>query len=321
MFPGVFASTVREEGMADLREDVRIHALLVDDDGRLQTNARDFLEPYGCKISSLHDGRGIEAALEELKPDIVLLDVMLPGDDGFIVLQRLRAVSSIPVIMLTARGNDADRIVGLEMGADDYLPKPFNPRELLARIKAVLRRTTGQGAFSQEQHPDMLTAGSIRLDLKRQRLLRGEESIQLTTTEFRIIRVFMGHPDEILSRDDLQTMAFGENYYCNDRNIDVYVSRARNTLRKLCGESPIHTVWGSGYRWVSDGGGSPFRKIGSVRGSHVSVAATLAKSLCLCHSSHTRVPSGQFCDVPAYGAERHARTFSGGTRNQCGFGH
>lgn len=254
MFPGVFASTVWEEGMADLREDVRIHALLVDDDGRLQTNARDFLEPYGCKISSLHDGRGIEAALEELKPDIVLLDVMLPGDDGFIVLQRLRAVSSIPVIMLTARGNDADRIVGLEMGADDYLPKPFNPRELLARIKAVLRRTTGQGAFSQEQHPDMLTAGSIRLDLKRQRLLRGEESIQLTTTEFRIIRVFMGHPDEILSRDDLQTMAFGENYYCNDRNIDVYVSRARNTLRKLCGESPIHTVWGSGYRWVSDGG-------------------------------------------------------------------
>ena len=113
MFPGVFASTVWEEGMAELREDVRIHALLVDDDGRLQTNARDFLEPYGCKISSLHDGRGIEAALEELKPDIVLLDVMLPGDDGFIVLQRLRAVSSIPVIMLTERGNDADRIVGL----------------------------------------------------------------------------------------------------------------------------------------------------------------------------------------------------------------
>ena len=138
MFPGVFASTVREEGMADLREDVRIHALLVDDDGRLQTNARDFLEPYGCKISSLHDGRGIEAALEELKPDIVLLDVMLPGDDGFIVLQRLRAVSSIPVIMLTARGNDADRIVGLEMGADDYLVKPYSQQDLIESVSKLL---------------------------------------------------------------------------------------------------------------------------------------------------------------------------------------
>ena len=240
--------------MADEREDTRIHALLVDDDSRLQTNARDFREPYGCRITSRYDGRDIEGAVEECRPDIVLLDVMLPGDDGFVVLQRLRAVSQIPVIMLTARGNDADRIVGLEMGADDYLPKPFNPRELLARIKAVLRRTAAQspGDASPEPPPDVLAVGSIRLDMKRQRLQRGEESVLLTTTEFRIIRAFMGKPDEILSRDAIQTLAFGENYHCNDRNIDVYISRARNTLRKLCGESPIRTVWGSGYCWVKD---------------------------------------------------------------------
>ena len=243
--------------MADEREEIRIHALLVDDDSRLQTNARDFLEPYGCRITSRYDGRGIESAVEEYKPDIVLLDVMLPGDDGFVVLQRLRAVSQIPVIMLTARGNDADRIVGLEMGADDYLPKPFNPRELLARIKAVLRRTAAQdpGDAAPELPPDVLAVGTIRLDMKRQKLFRGDESVQLTTTEFRIIRAFMGRPDEILSRDAIQTLAFGENYHCNDRNIDVYISRARNTLRKLCGECPIRTIWGSGYCWVKDEAG------------------------------------------------------------------
>ncbi len=240
------------------REKVAIHILLVDDDLRLQTNVRDFLEPYGCRVTSMRDGGGIDKTVREARPDIVLLDVMLPGDDGFVILRRLRGVSDVPVIMLTARGNDTDRIVGLEMGADDYLSKPFNPRELLARIKAVLRRATAQAdASSQEQSPDMLTAGSIRLDLKRQRLHREDKSVQLTTTEFRIIRAFMSKPDEILSRDRIQTLAFGENYYCNDRNIDVYISRARTMLRKICDESPIHTVWGAGYRWVSDGEAGP----------------------------------------------------------------
>ena len=242
-------------------EDARIHALLVDDDSRLQINVRDFLEPYGCEITFRDDGRDIEAVAAELRPDIILLDVMLPGDDGFVVLQRLRAVSRIPVIMLTARGNDADRIVGLEMGADDYLPKPFNPRELLARMKAVLRRAASREEFdsSLKKHPDMLSVGSIRLDLRRQRLYRGDDSVELTSTEFRIIRTFMGRPDEVLSRDAIQTLAFGENYHCNDRNIDVYISRARNTLRKLCGEPLIHTVWGAGYRWIKD------EEIGKIR--------------------------------------------------------
>lgn len=237
--------------MTPTLDETKIHALLVDDDARLQASARDFLEPYGCKVTARMDGRGIEEALQEVRPDIVLLDVMLPGEDGFSILRRLRAVSQIPVIMLTARGNDTDRIVGLEMGADDYIPKPFNPRELLARIKAVLRRSAAQEGGASGQAGE-LAVGVTRLDLKRQRLHHRDSVQDLTTTEFRIVRAFMKRPDEVLSRDEIQTLAFGENYYCNDRNIDVYISRLRSTLRKLCGESPIHTVWGSGYRWVTE---------------------------------------------------------------------
>lgn len=231
---------------------VNIHVLLVDDDTRLQTNAKDFLEPYGCSVSGVTDGRGIEKTIAALQPDIVLLDVMLPGEDGFSVLKKLRAASRVPVIMLTARGDDTDRIVGLELGADDYLPKPFNPRELLARIKAVLRRMTPESGSGPEITNGCLEVGPVHLDCRLQKLRSGDVAIDLTITEFRIIRVFMTRTNQILSRDAIQTPAFGENYCCNDRNIDVYISRVRNTLRKVCGESCIRTVWGSGYCWPTE---------------------------------------------------------------------
>lgn len=231
---------------------MKIHALLVDDDVRLQAAARDFLEPYGCSVSTVSDGRGIDKAIAQLQPDIVLLDVMLPGDDGFTVLKKLRGFSRIPVIMLTARGNDTDRIVGLELGADDYLPKPFNPRELLARIKAVLRRVAPDSGNAAELLNGCLEIGPVQLDCKLQKLRAGDTCVDLTITEFRIIRVFMNKPNQILSRDEIQTLAFGENYCCNDRNIDVYISRVRNTLRKVCGEACIRTVWGAGYCWTTD---------------------------------------------------------------------
>lgn len=229
-----------------------IHVLLVDDDMRLQADAKDFFEPYGCRVSSASDGRDIEKTIARLQPDIVLLDVMLPGEDGFTVLKKLRAASRIPVIMLTARGNDTDRIVGLELGADDYLPKPFNPRELLARIKAVLRRMTPDTVTEPEMARGGIDLGAIHLDCKMQRIRSGDVSIDLTITEFRIIKVFMSRPGQILSRDEIQTLAFGESYACNDRNIDVYISRVRGTLRRLCGESCIRTVWGAGYCWAAD---------------------------------------------------------------------
>lgn len=238
--------------MAMPSEHMTIHALLVDDDSRLQENARDFLEPYGCRVSSLEDGSAIETAISTLKPDIVLLDVMLPGDDGFVVLRKLRAVSGIPVIMLTARGNDADRIVGLEMGADDYLPKPFNPRELLARIKAVLRRTVpgAPDTANAKNGNTHLESGPVQLDCALQRIRCGENSVELTITEFRIIKVFMERQNRVLARDEIQSLAFGADYCCNERNIDVYISRVRNTLRKACGNSFIRTVWGIGYCWA-----------------------------------------------------------------------
>lgn len=227
----------------------KIHVLLVDDDTRLLVNARDFLEPYGCRVSAAEDGRGIQEIIKGCRPDIVLLDVMLPGEDGFTVLQKLRAVSRIPVIMLTARGNDADRIVGLELGADDYLPKPFNPRELFARIKAVLRRVAAPEPDETGGAVHSLEIGPLRLDCRQQKMFCADKAVDLTITEFRIIKVFMSRPDQVLSRDEIQTLAFGENYHCNDRNIDVYISRARNTLRRLCGDSCIRTVWGAGYCW------------------------------------------------------------------------
>lgn len=229
-----------------------IHVLLVDDDLRLQADAVDFLEPYGCSVSSVNDGREIEKAIARVQPDIILLDVTLPGEDGFTVLRKLRAASRIPVIMLTARGDDTDRIVGLELGADDYLPKPFNPRELLARIRAVLRRMIPDTGNDPAIASGSIALGPIYLDCKMQKIRSGDVCIDLTITEFRIIKVFMSRPGQILTRDEIQTLAFGENYSCNDRNIDVYISRVRGTLRKLCGESCIRTVWGAGYCWAAE---------------------------------------------------------------------
>lgn len=228
--------------------------LLVDDDQRLQDSLRDFLAPFGYTIASLPNGNEICARVAEIRPDIILLDVMMPGEDGFAVLRRLRAASPLPVLMLTARGEDTDRIVGLELGADDYLSKPFNPRELLARIKAVLRRAARQAEAGETGSASgELAVGELILDLKRQRLKHKAQSTPLTTTECRIIHAFMQKAGQVLSRDALLTLAFGDAYYGCDRNIDVYISRMRNTLRKI-GVDPrlIQTVWGSGYRLVKD---------------------------------------------------------------------
>jgi two-component system phosphate regulon response regulator OmpR len=229
--------------------------LIVDDDKRLQDVVREFLENYGFEVSALENGKGLSGALERLAPDIVLLDVMLPGDDGFTLLRALRGHSRIPVIMLTACGDDTDRIIGLEIGADDYLPKPFNPRELLARIKAVLRRVTdaGEGAGTDGTNGEdrMLKAGAYVLDERRQRLTLDEKSLDLSTTEFRILQAFMSRPGEVLSREKVLSLVFGDDHFVCDRNIDVYISRIRALLRKLGDEEQrIRTVWGSGYAWV-----------------------------------------------------------------------
>lgn len=250
-------------------EERQMRVLSVDDDERLQDVVREFLENYGYSVHTLQSGKGLAAEIERIKPDILLLDVMMPGDDGFTVLRALRESSRIPVIMLTACGEDTDRIIGLEIGADDYLSKPFNPRELLARIKAVLRRSAEWGEAAAAGSDDterenapadgngILRRGSFALDAKRQKLTRvngqNESLMELSTTEYRILHAFMSYAGEVLSRDRILALVFGDDHYVCDRNIDVYISRIRGILRKLGEEETrIRTVWGSGYSWVKE---------------------------------------------------------------------
>jgi len=228
--------------------------LMIDDDERLQSVVREYLESHGLAVSTLGSGKGLAEALEGEKPDLLLLDVMLPGDDGFTILRTLRAHSKIPVIMLTACGDETDRIVGLEIGADDYLGKPFNPRELLARIKAVLRRVTDTGNTEKPSPAEgVIQLDGFILDEKRQRLTRGDAGVDLSFTEFRILHAFMSRPGEVLSREKVLSLVFGEDHYVCDRNIDVYISRIRAILKKLGEEDTrIRTVWGAGYSWVAE---------------------------------------------------------------------
>lgn len=244
--------------------------LIIDDDDRLQGALKDFLAPNGYEVHSMTSGKAVRERTDLYKPDLVILDVMLPSEDGFSVLRRIRTSSLVPVIMLTARGEDTDRIVGLEMGADDYLPKPFNPRELLARIRAVLRRSDqakndpdsvereGRDASAGYSPGDAYSLGSIEqgiyvLDARRQAISRGGEWLPLSTAEFCILRAFLSHPNKVLERELLMQLSFGKDGTANTRNIDVYISRLRGMLRQLGEQSVrIRTVWGAGYCWIGD---------------------------------------------------------------------
>ena len=229
--------------------------LLIDDDRELCELLVEYLGEHGWTVEARHDGEdGLRRALA-MEPALVVLDVMLPRLDGFEVLRRLRTRSEVPVLMLTARGEDVDRIVGLEMGADDYLPKPFNPRELVARIHAVLRRRAAPppaGAPAAEEGE--VGFGSVRVNLATRNLTRKGETHALTTGEFAVLKVLLQHPRQPLSRDKLMELARGREYEVFDRAIDVQVSR----LRKLVEDDPskpryIQTVWGFGYVFVPDG--------------------------------------------------------------------
>lgn len=224
--------------------------LIVDDDVKLREVLREYLEEYGHAVMELPDGTEAADTVAAKRPDIVLLDVMMPKMDGFEVLREIRGVSRVPVIMLTAKGEDSDRIVGLELGADDYIPKPFNPRELLARIRAVLRRVTDLDAISQDTGPQ-LQVGGLTLDSPRQMLLIEEDEHELSSAEFNLMSVFMKNPDVVLSREKLMTLAWGRDYEAYDRTIDVHVSKLRGLLKEYEGhEKRIRTVWGSGYKFV-----------------------------------------------------------------------
>jgi two-component system, OmpR family, phosphate regulon response regulator OmpR len=230
--------------------------LVVDDDLRLRDLLKRYLTEQGFAADTVPDAVAMERQLQRVRYDLAVLDLMLPGEDGLAICRRLRATgNAIPVIMLTAKGDDVDRIVGLEMGADDYLGKPFNPRELVARIHAVLRRQAPPpvpGAPTSEARA--ITFGPFTLDLGTRQLAKGPQALSLTTGEFALLKVLAEHPREPMSRDKLMDLARGREHESFDRSIDVQVSR----LRKLVEDDPkepryIQTVWGFGYVFVPDG--------------------------------------------------------------------
>jgi two-component system phosphate regulon response regulator OmpR len=230
--------------------------LVVDDDQRLRDLLRRYLSDNGFSVFAAESAQAMNKLWLRERFDVLILDLMMPGEDGLSVLRRLRASNDpTPVIMLTAKGGDVDRIVGLEMGADDYLPKPFNPRELLARINAILRRKAPAevpGAPSQEAVS--VQFGEFELDLATRSLTKAGEAMPLTTGEFAVLKVFARHPKVPLSREKLMEMARGREYEAFDRSLDVQISR----LRKLIEPDPgkpryIQTVWGLGYVFIPDG--------------------------------------------------------------------
>ena len=236
--------------------DLKTRILVVDDDMRLRDMLTRYLGEQGFEVRAAADAAGMDKQLARDRYDLIVLDLMLPGEDGLAICRRLRAQPSTPaIIMLTAKGDDVDRIVGLEMGADDYLSKPFNPRELVARINAVLRRRTAAGppggpASGIELH----RFGEFELNLGTRSLVRGGKDVPLTTGEFSVLKVLAQHPRTPLSRDKLMELARGREYEVFDRSIDVQISR----LRKLLEVDPAHprfiqTVWGFGYVFVPDG--------------------------------------------------------------------
>jgi len=229
--------------------------LVVDDDLRLRDLLSRYLSEQGFLVDAAADGADMNARLARNRYDLIVLDLMLPGEDGLAICRRLRADGeTIPIIMLTARGDEVDRIVGLEMGADDYLPKPFNPRELLARINAVLRRRSRLPAGAPEAEEQSVEFGPYRLDLGTRRLTRAGEPVALTSGEFALLKAFVKHPRHPLSREKLMELARGREHEAFDRSIDVQVSRLRKLLEADPGNPRlIQTVWGFGYVFVPDG--------------------------------------------------------------------
>ncbi|WP_116475831.1 response regulator [Zobellella maritima] len=230
------------------------HLLVVDDHSEIRDLLKRFLEQHGYQVNGARDGREMRQQLARQAVDLIILDLMLPGEDGLTLCRELRASSEVPIIMLTAMGEDTDRIVGLEMGADDYLPKPFNPRELLARIKAVLRRNPEPGLTQAPKEQQQIRFNQWTLDMARRELLDNKGvTISLSTAEFDLLRVFIQHPNRVLSRDQLLDLARGREAQAFDRAIDTLVSRLR---RKLEPDSKnpqlIKTIWGGGYMLVAD---------------------------------------------------------------------
>lgn len=227
----------------------RPHLLVVDDDRETRDLLSMYFREQGYSVDTVQDGVDMDDWLADHKTDLVILDLMLPGEDGLSLARRLRADHQLPIVMISARGEEIDRIVGLEVGADDYLPKPFNPRELLARVRAVLRRSSSQARDSNAGHT--FSFGDFHFDPELRSLTRNERDVDLTRSEFDLLHVFVEHPNRVLSRDSIMDLLDGRERDPFDRSVDVRVTRLRQKIE----DEPSHprfirTVWGVGYQFT-----------------------------------------------------------------------
>ncbi len=219
--------------------------LVIDDEPQIVKLARDYLERGGFRVVAAADGPTALAQARHARPDLIVLDLNLPGLDGLDVGRALRRASDVPIIMLTARAEEADRLIGLELGADDYITKPFSPRELVARVRAVLRRVRGG-----VQPPAVVRAGDLVIDLHAHRVTRGDETVALTRIEFKLLAVLAQNPGQVFTRDQLVAHLHGVTYEGVDRSVDSHIKNLRRKLEPDPLEPrTIQTVYGVGYRF------------------------------------------------------------------------
>lgn len=222
--------------------------LVVDDDAHIREIVRFALSKAGFDVVDAVDGQDALDQYPTVQPDLIILDILMPEMDGTEVCRQLRKHSNTPIIFLSSRDDEIDRVLGLELGGDDYVTKPFSPRELTARVKAVLRRLNDR---QQDEVADteakQMTHGRLRLDLDRFKAYWDDEEVQLTVTEFGVVRTLMGYPGKVFTRDELMRGAYRDNTIVSDRTIDSHVTRVRRKFEKL-GGFPIETVHGLGYK-------------------------------------------------------------------------
>jgi len=229
------------------------HLLVVDDDPGIRELLCRYLGEQGFEVSAVEDGKSMDSWLAEKKADLIILDLMLPGEDGLSLARRLRGDQNVPIVMISARGEDVDRIVGLEVGADDYLAKPFNPRELLARIRAVLRRNTPPAEIAGPSY----VFGPFRLEPEKRVLYRDTTEVDLSRAEFELLHVLADHPNRVLSRDFIVECLAGHDRDPFDRSIDVRVTRLRHKIEEDPAKPQyVRTVWGIGYQFTPGGAAS-----------------------------------------------------------------
>jgi DNA-binding response OmpR family regulator len=224
---------------------MKTRILIVEDDRNIATVVAKNLEAAGYSCETVHDGSEVLEVFERLEPELIVLDIMLPGIDGLELTRRIRRESNVPILVLTARATESDKVLGLEIGADDYLTKPFGTQELVARVRALLRRTT------QLAEAEILERGELTVDPQRREVRKANELIEITSLEFDLLYFLASHPGRVYSRDSLMSRVWGEDRVVDARSIDSLISRLRRKLE----QDPAHpryvqTVWGAGYRFA-----------------------------------------------------------------------